>query len=94
MEDYTLYKVKTVSRCHELIAGYEVRNRKERELGREGVYWYLIEGFLSAETLEADVWIKNLWFSCQECEQFQSDCQPHQEREEGVRVCTYMRMWL
>lgn len=38
MEDYTLYKVKTVSRCHELIAGYEVRNRKERELGREGVY--------------------------------------------------------
>ena len=52
-----------------------------------GAYWYLMEGFLSTETLEADVWIKNLWFSCQECEQFQSNCQPHQEREEGAQMC-------
>lgn len=63
--------------------------RMEREQGWrvEGTYWYLMEGFLSTETLEANVWIKNLWFSCQECEQFQSNCQPHQEGGGCANVC-------
>lgn len=33
MEDYTLYKVKTVSRCHELIAGYKVEDQKQKGAG-------------------------------------------------------------
>lgn len=71
---------------------------KLRVPNRKGRYWYLMEGFLSTETLEASVWIKNLWFSCQECEQFQSYCQLHQERGGGtctsvhLRVCTCMCM--
>lgn len=55
--------------------------------------WHLIEGFLSAETLEADVWIKNLWYFCQECVQFQSNL-PTTPREGGgcANVCMCIRM--
>lgn len=86
LHEKCIRKVQTLTQCPKRAAGGRV---KGADMGVG--CWFLNRGVSLCQRLVV-VWIKNLWFSCQECEEFQSNCQPHQGREEAARMCVRIRV--